>query len=94
MLEKDIPEDALYCAIYNGSDSEIVEMLLEAGANVHTSDDEPLRSAAENGDKEVVKVLLEAGADVHANDDDAFRWAVSRGNIEIARILLKAEDNF
>jgi ankyrin repeat protein len=52
------------------------EALIEAGANVHADEDEPLRIAAWCGRSETVKAILEAGADVHARHDQALQWAV------------------
>ncbi len=54
---------------------EIVEYLLDAGADVHFLSDLALRGAAEFGQTEVVMLLLDHGADVHARDDSALRLA-------------------
>jgi hypothetical protein len=54
-----------------------VKALIEAGANVHADEDEPLRIAAWCGRPETVKALLEAGADVHAKQDEALSYALS-----------------
>ena len=90
LLEKDLPEDALCCAIGTCCDIKIVEMLLEAGADVHACVDRALRDAAENGHIEVVKMLLEVGADVHAWYDEALRKAAKKGHKEVVKILLEA----
>jgi hypothetical protein len=69
--------------------TEIVELLLEKGADVHANNDEALRWASENGHLEVVKLLLENGADVHANNDEALRWASENGHLEVVKLLLE-----
>jgi ankyrin repeat protein len=64
-----------------------VEALLAAGADIHTDDDEPLRTAAWWGRTETVKLLLEAGANVHAKDNQALRWAKDAGHPQTATAL-------
>ena len=67
----------------------LVKDALDAGANVHTEDDDALRLASHNGHVKVVKVLLDAGANVHADDDAALRWASYR-HLEVVKTLLDA----
>ena len=45
---------------------DIVKYLIEQGANVHASDDHPLRNAVINNDLPMVKYLIEHGADMRA----------------------------
>ncbi|CAI8043476.1 Ankyrin repeat domain-containing protein 29, partial [Geodia barretti] len=63
------------CASQDGH-SDVVDILLEAGADVHQATTEngdvPLGIAAQNGHTETVQRLLEAGANVnHQNKDGA-----------------------
>ena len=67
-----------------------VKALLEAGANVHTQEDEALRWAALKGHTENVKAIIEAGADVHAENDQAQRWAEFYGHTGTAQVLKEA----
>ncbi|NBW29502.1 ankyrin repeat domain-containing protein [bacterium] len=56
-----------------GGCKEIVEMLLEAGANIEHRNDQgetALISAAQEGHKEIVKILLYAGANVNQENAD------------------------
>ena len=58
----------LHRAVRNG-DTEALQMLLEAGADVNAQDqrgDTPLHAAAHNGDVAAIRMLVEAGADVNA----------------------------
>ena len=72
-----------------GGDIDIVEILLAAGADVRTWDDQPLRYAAVNGYADIVKLLLEYGADIHVYRDSALRIAAIKGYFEIVKILLE-----
>jgi len=68
--------------------TEVVRILLAAGAAVHADNDIALHCAAANGHVGVVHLLLDARADVHALNDAALREAASRGNTEIVRLLI------
>jgi ankyrin repeat protein len=78
-------------------DSELVRVLLEAGADVNAapagySGRTALQAAAGQGHSELVRVLLEAGADVNASEDGhtALQAAAERGDSELVRVLLEA----
>ncbi|KAF1948170.1 ankyrin, partial [Byssothecium circinans] len=93
--------NALTAAAYDGQ-SEIVSILLKAGARVNSEDGWALQTAAGQGHIEVVKLLLEAGADVNACTKDerfpqgtALQAAVESSSSEIVTLLLsnKADPN-
>lgn len=67
-----------------------VRSALDAGADVHFGNDEPLRLAAEHGHLAVVTCLLAAGADLHAQRDYALRWAAEGGHLDVVACLLTA----
>ena len=67
--------------------TEIVELLLEAGADVHAWEDVALRLAADGGHVETIQALLEAGADVHAENDESLHGAEENCHSEAARLL-------
>ena len=57
----------------DGGCKEIVEMLLEAGANIEHRNDQgetALIAAAQNGHKEIVQILLDAGANINQENAD------------------------
>jgi ankyrin repeat protein len=78
----------------------IVEQLIDAGANVNLSDrpgkklgKTPLMCAAESGRTEIAKLLLESGAIVEFQNkrgETALYYAVVEKHVEIVRILLEA----
>ncbi|CAI7993919.1 Ankyrin repeat domain-containing protein 17 [Geodia barretti] len=77
--------------------SDVVDILLEAGADVHqatTEDgDVPLGIAAQNGHTETVQRLLEAGANVnHQNKSGGTALLVAgwKGHSEVVKLLLGA----
>ena len=69
---------------------EVIGILLDAGANVNTWDDWPLRTAAENGASALVQLLIKAGADPNAWHAEALRAAASQGHTVVVRLLLEA----
>ncbi len=62
---------------------------LKNGANIHTLNDQALRSASYYGRIEVVKYLVGHGANIHAVDDGALRLASENGQIEVVKYLVE-----
>lgn len=79
-------DSCLYDATKRG-DTEAVQRLLVAGADVHVVDDWALCWAAWIGYTETVRILLANGADVHAQDDQALREAANHGRTETVKVL-------
>lgn len=73
---------------------EIVEMLLDQGADIETGDREnsrPLHNAAARGHLEVIRLLIRKGADVKfqdANGATPLHFAATVGNMEVIRLLV------
>ena len=67
--------------------TEIVKLLLDAGANIHFLEDRAFRWAAELGKTEAVKILLDAGANVHALSNYALRKAVENEHTDVVKII-------
>ncbi|KAJ3037908.1 hypothetical protein HDV00_001252 [Rhizophlyctis rosea] len=83
---------ALAAAVHNG-DATLVDVLLEAGANVHTRGNlllDAVVDAALGGSLEVVRKLLKAKADVHIGRERALHIAVVCGRVELVSMLLEA----
>jgi ankyrin repeat protein len=68
---------------------QIVEILIEYGANIHAKDDEALRHACYCGHSNVVECLLKNGADVHVLNNNPIRYASQYGYFDIVEILIK-----
>ena len=74
---------------------EMVELLLEAGANIKMRNHRGKTAfmfAVEGGSTIIVNRLLEAGADVHARDNygnTSLMWAAKGGQLNVIDILLK-----
>jgi ankyrin repeat protein/L-ascorbate metabolism protein UlaG (beta-lactamase superfamily) len=73
---------------------EVVEFLVEAGAEVDAGDNEnttPLGLAALEGHPDVVRYLVSRGADALAADDNgatALHWAAYNGHLEIVKMMV------
>jgi hypothetical protein len=80
--------NALLAAAEKGETAE-VNQLAQSGANIHGSDDAPLRAAALHGHGDTARTLVEAGANVDAWDGTALRCMVHRGDTETVKFLLE-----
>jgi len=84
----------LMAASING-DKEIVELLLNKGANPNAKgadDFTSLMGASSEGNKEIVEILLKKGADVNAKNvfgQTALMSAANKGSEEVVEILLE-----
>ena len=80
-------------AAYKGQ-KEIVQLLLEAGADVTLGDNEnsqPIHNAAVAGHTEVIETLLASGVDINSRDNNgmtALHFALSYRQLETAALLL------
>ena len=70
----------------NNGHLNVVEYLVDQGANIHVLND-ALRYAARNGHLNVVEYLVNQGADIHANDDEALRFAARNGRLNVVEYL-------
>lgn len=86
MNQVDALKSAFVVAARDGH-TELIELLLEAGADIHAWHDVALRCAAESGHIEAVTFLLSKGADAHAMDDEALRFAEEHGHDKVVTIL-------
>jgi len=85
--------EAFHRALWNNN-REMIEFLLEKGADIHTYGDFALREAASNGKTDQVRFFLDKGANVHAYEDRALRSAVGDYvPTEIVKMLLDAGAN-
>ena len=85
---------ALQMAVWN-HDTEIIRLLLEAGADVDVQESSwtPLIYAAFNGLTEIAQLLIEAGADLYAvneQGENALTIAEKNGHQDIVKILREA----
>ena len=69
------PDQLLFRAVTR-KDTELVNTLLAAGADVHYKEDIALRTACGCNDVALVRVLLRAGADVHIHNEFLLKNAV------------------
>jgi ankyrin repeat protein len=81
-------DEALIEAAANGHD-DIVEYLVESGANISENGDEALIGAAANGHLAVVKYFVEKGANKFARDE-ALIEAAANGHDDIVEYLVES----
>ena len=67
---------------------ELVQYLIEQGADIHVKDDAALRVAANDNYIEVVKYLVKQWSDIHADNDGAFKMAALNNQLEIVKYFL------
>jgi ankyrin repeat protein len=84
-----VEDQPLWQAARRGNRS-TVQALLDAGADIHASEDFALALAAKYGHVGTVRLLLVRGANFHARDDWALRIAASEGQLETVKELLNA----
>ena len=89
-----VGEFPLEVACWRGN-KEIVELLIENGADVNYADECEFRTAlmmaSHHGHAEIVRILLKHGANVNAEDDyyaTSLTRAAEAGHFEIVRVLL------
>jgi ankyrin repeat protein len=80
--------NALTYAAFNGH-FDIVQYLVENGADIHFGNDMALQWSSEKGEIDIVRYLLKKGARIHANDEFALKTAVKNKNIELIKLLLE-----
>lgn len=79
-----------------GAPMEIVQLLIQHGADVNAWDKEhtltPLLAATKWNNREAIKLLLAAGADPNVTNTERvspLRWAIENDDLEIATLLLR-----
>ncbi|KAK7955272.1 hypothetical protein PG988_015966 [Apiospora saccharicola] len=87
--------NALTAAAYDGT-ADIVNLLLEAGADLHDPAGWPLQTAAAQGHRDLVLEFLERGADVNAFTENpnfaagtALQGACEAGRLDIVQLLFE-----
>lgn len=84
-------ESALLVAFFHAAKSgqtEVVDVLLRAGVDIHAQQDLALRAAAEVGQTEMVCFLLDHGADVHAKGGEPLLNADTNGHKATATLIM------
>lgn len=73
---------------------EMVECLLNHGADINIDNGAPLSAAARTGNLQMVKLLVSRGADIHANREKALRCAARWSYLHIIRYLIEQGADF
>lgn len=78
----------LYMASMMGY-SEILELLIRYGIDIHSDDDYALIVAASNGHNKIVEILLKHGGIIDAQDNCAIKWAYMNNHMDTVELLQK-----
>ena len=100
VTEAEVSLDEMLSLACRQGKQDIVELLLESGANVNhrnKAGNTPLLEACSQGHVTIAKLLLDRNADIDAPTettfDSALTWACTLGNIEIVLLLLDRKAN-
>lgn len=69
--------------------TDILQQLINEGANVQAGENNALCWAAKNGHIDITKLFLDNGADIHSGGDKAFWWAAYKGHNDVIELLIK-----
>jgi len=86
----------LWFPLANAQSIEMVQLLLDYGADIHLTDERGMDALQDQDDPEVAAYLIEAGAQVNPDKGQAgapLREAARDGNLEMMRLLLQRGAN-
>lgn len=86
---RNIDDDNVVAIASLNKDIEIVQLLIDAGADV-INNNQAIKRACYHGYTDIVKLLLENGADPSADDNFPIIWAGYFGFIDTMKLLLEA----
>ena len=69
---------------------DIVKLLIELGADIHTRNNQAIINASRRGHLPVVKLLIESGADIHAQYNLAIIDASWKGHLFVVKLLIES----
>ncbi|KAF9920714.1 hypothetical protein FBU30_009363 [Linnemannia zychae] len=87
-IQKDADKALRYAV--RGNDIEMVQLLMDYGADVHAFNEEPVLVAAQKGHVEILRMLILAGADIETKAGAPLRQASESGHTEAVRILCES----
>jgi ankyrin repeat protein len=76
-----------YSVIYNNI--EVVQYLIQQGADIHAGGDIMLTASAENNNIDMLMYLIKQGADIHANDDIILIAMAWHGHLDIIKYCIE-----
>ena len=83
----------LILALNKNQPIEVIEHLINTGADLSYNSNEAIKIAASCRNVEVVKILVENGADVRIDDDYPIRIAAKNDKIEVVKYLIDSGSN-
>lgn len=68
---------------------DMVRLLLEHGADIHSNRNEALETAVHHGFVEIVGMLLDGGADIRAHGDMVVPFAINSDRVDMVRFIVE-----
>lgn len=86
----EIKQDKTLIFACENNDLDLVKLMLNYGADVHTCMDLPLRISSKRGYLNIVKYLLSMDANINAKDKEAFKNACENYHYNVVYCIVEA----
>jgi ankyrin repeat protein len=87
LMSQEVSSDLPFPPVSKQETAEVLQLLLQHGADVHADGDYALRLASANGHVDVVRLLIQHGADANVNGGAAYHLASFNGHVDVMRLL-------
>lgn len=78
----------IFCRCCSLENLEIIQMLLDSGADIHVLDDKPFKNAFVTGNYDMIKLLISNGVNIHAHKT-LFTDAIRKNYTKIVKLFIE-----